>query len=208
MPPRKGLETAAETTEPQNLSLMPKEGTGDHVSHGKVPSFLMQSPSPTVTQSTADNEQVQNQSKKLEDLFENKAAEPTNVNEPLTRNVAQLTDDDEWLQGESEQLGESIENKAAEPTNANEQLIQNVAPLEAGNEQFQNEAADHAEAGSNGMEGSDEKGPYRVKDVAHEVPWIVRVKGRGRLLKGLANVGNRLMRARGREEVTQVEDII
>ena len=58
------------------------------------------------------------------------------------------------------------------------------------------------------MEGSDEKGPSLAKDVAREVPWIVRVKGRGRLLKGLANVGSRLRRARDREEVTQVEDLI
>jgi DNA repair exonuclease SbcCD ATPase subunit len=208
MPPREVLETAAETTEPQDLSLMPKEGTGDYVSPGKVPLFRIPDPSPDVVQLTDDNEQVQNQSKRLEDLFEKKTPEPTNANERLTENVTKLTDDNEWRQSESDQLGESIEKKAVELSNATEQLTQNIAPLEAGNEQLQNEAADHAETGTNGMEGSDEKGPSRIKDVAHEVPWITREKGRGRLLKGLANLGSRLRRARDREEVTQVEDII
>ena len=36
----------------------------------------------------------------------------------------------------------------------------------------------------------------------------MRVKGRGRLLQGLANAGNRLMHDRDRDRVIQIEDLI
>ena len=161
-----------------------------------------------VAQLTADNKQLQRESKQAGEASEKRAAELIATNKQLTQNVAQLTADIKQLQCESKQAGEASESKAAKLTTVNEQLKQKVAKLAAENKQLQNEVAEQAEASSNGMEGRDEKRPCRVKDVVRKVPWRMRVKGRGRLLKGLSNAGNRLMATGDRARVSQTEDML
>ncbi|MBL7184857.1 MAG: hypothetical protein ISS70_00910 [Phycisphaerae bacterium] len=161
-----------------------------------------------VAKLTADNKQLQRESRQAEESSEKKAAKLTTVNEQLKQKVAKLTADNKQLQRESKQAGGGSKKKAAELIAANKQLKREVAKLTAENKQLQNEVAEQAEASSNGMEGRDEKRPSRVKDVVRKVPWRMRVKGRGRLLKGLSNAGNRLMHAGDRARVSQTEDIL
>ena len=121
---------------------------------------------------------------------------------------AELIVVNEQLQHERKQAGGSSKKKAAELIAANKQLKREVAKLTAENKQLQGEVAEQVEASSNGMEGRDEKRPSRVEDVVRKVPWRMRVKGRGRLLKGLSNAGNRLMAAGDRTRVSQTEDML
>ena len=159
-----------------------------------------------VTKLATDNKQLQSESKQAEEAAEKKAAELTKANEQLRQNATKLAADYKQLQSKSEQVEEASDQKVADQTNANEQLTRDVAQLTADHKQIQNGMAERAEASSNGMEGRDEKKPSRVKDVVRKGPW--RLKGRGRLLKSLANAGNRLMHARDRERVIPLEDLI
>ncbi len=154
------------------------------------------------------NEQLKRESDQAGQPSEKKAAELTNSNKQLKQNVVQLTADNKQLQRESKQAGGGSKKKAAEPITANKQLKREVAKLTAENKQLQNEVTEQAEASSNGMEGRDEKSPSRVKDVVRKVPWRMRVKGRGRLLKGLSNAGKRLVHAGDRARVSQTEDML
>ena len=161
-----------------------------------------------VAKLTADNKQLQRENKQAEGSSEKKAAKLTAVNEQLKQEVAKLTADNKQLQRGSKQAGGGSKKKAAELIAANKQLKREVAKLTAENKQLQSEVAEQVEARSNGMEGRDEKRPSRVKDVVRKVPWRMRVKGRGRLLKGLSNAGNRLMAAGDRARVSQTEDML
>jgi len=151
---------------------------------------------------TADNKQLQRESKQTGEASEKKAAELTTTNKQLKQEVARLTADNRQLQRKSKQAGQRSKKKAVKP------IKREVVKSTAKNKQLQNEVAEQAEASSNGMEGKDEKRPSRVKGAVHKMPWRMRIRGQSRLLKGLANARNRLMHAGDRAKPSQTEIVL